>query len=500
MAIEPDTCADDHRQCKEGYSSLMSGIASLILSWVIAVMVHLSTRKPQGRRRLKPPVKKDVFISYSRKDKTFVEKLEATFHKVNRHPWIDWEDIHKGEDWWQSILRGIAAADTFIFVISPDSVASEVCRKEIDYAAQCHKRCLPLVWREGFDMQDVHPWIAQHNWLFLRETDDLDAAHLDLFKALDTDLEHVRAHTRLLLRSLEWFHQGRDRSYLLRGTDLQTARKYLSQAHNLKPRPTEGQIAYVNASLKAEAHVRNARQRAKWVIVLTTVLANLALVTGGLFWIHGRMTRIAQAKVAQAMEETLDGALRGINGDEFAELITTDLAPGQQEPLDNALYQRHQTWLKTIHQVTPSALPTTYARGDTPREVVIIGDIYRAINPAYAYPFRQPYPLNQAAALKLLDGFDSVGLNLEIYTDPTGKPWVAIYGPIQNSAGESVGALILEYDAAYLSDLKGSVTQEMALIFGWAAIWLVISSRLILRAIQPSRERLEIQKRVCKQA
>jgi hypothetical protein len=41
-------------------------------------------------------------------------------------------------------------------------------------------------------MAAVHPWIAKHNWLFFREGDDLDAAFLDLFKALDTDIDYVR--------------------------------------------------------------------------------------------------------------------------------------------------------------------------------------------------------------------------------------------------------------------------------------------------------------------
>ncbi|MDA0266870.1 MAG: toll/interleukin-1 receptor domain-containing protein [Cyanobacteria bacterium] len=461
-------------------------------------MVPLLAQQPPVRKVLRPPRKNDVFISYSRKDKAFVETLDAALRAGNRDPWIDWDDIQTGEDWWQSICRGIEAADTFVFVISPDSVASEVCRREIDHAAQCHKRCLPMVRREGFSMDAVHPWIAQHNWLFCRETDAIDAAFLALFKAIDTDLAYVRAHTRLLVRSLEWFHQNRDRSYLLRGTDLEEAQQWLTQGINVKPRPTEGQVAYINASLGAETQLLKFRQNARWVVVLTTVLANLMFVTGGLFWIYARMIRIAQAEITQTMEATLNGAIRGIDGDEFAELITVESAPGQAEPLDNALYQRHQTWLKTIHQVTPSALPISYVRGNDPREVLIIGDIYRAIQPDYAYQFRQPYRLEHQQALQLLDGFDGVSLDLDIYQDQDGQSWVAIYGPIQNSAGESVGALMLEYDAAYLTDLEGAIAREMAIVCTVAATWLLVSSGLVLRVIQPSHEFLGIRKRIRK--
>ena len=61
----------------------------------------------------------DVFISYSRKDKAFLQSLDAVFREVKRDLWIDWDDIRKGEDWWRSIRRGIEAADTFLFVGIP---------------------------------------------------------------------------------------------------------------------------------------------------------------------------------------------------------------------------------------------------------------------------------------------------------------------------------------------------------------------------------------------
>lgn len=59
--------------------------------------------------------KNDTFISYSRKDKAFVEQLVAKFHQADREPWVDWDDIYKGEDWWQSIQRGIEESDNFVW-------------------------------------------------------------------------------------------------------------------------------------------------------------------------------------------------------------------------------------------------------------------------------------------------------------------------------------------------------------------------------------------------
>jgi hypothetical protein len=40
---------------------------------------------------------------------------------------VDWEDIPKGTGWLNEIYAGIEGADIFVFIISPDSLASEVC-------------------------------------------------------------------------------------------------------------------------------------------------------------------------------------------------------------------------------------------------------------------------------------------------------------------------------------------------------------------------------------
>ena len=66
----------------------------------------------------------DVFISYSRKDKDFVQRLHDRLKALEQQVWVDWEDIPPTADWWSEIRAGIDGANTFIFVISPDSVTS----------------------------------------------------------------------------------------------------------------------------------------------------------------------------------------------------------------------------------------------------------------------------------------------------------------------------------------------------------------------------------------
>lgn len=427
----------------------------------------------------------NVFISYSRKDRAFVEKLDAHLRQAGYDPWVDWDDIRKGEDWWKSIQKGIEAADNFVFVISPDSITSVVCRDEIEYAAKLHKRFFPLLRREGFDMANVHHSISQHNWIFAREADDTPAAFQELSQALATDLDYVYAHTRLLVRSLEWQNRGQDNSYLLRGVDLDNAQHWLTQGIDQEPRPTETQIAYINASLNARSAAIKARQKAKWIVVLTTVIANLLFTAGGLTVIYQRMNEIAQRQVEKTMQETLEGAIAGIDGDKFAELAQVTLPSGQAEPVDNPLYVEHQAWLKIVHQINPAALPTTYIL-ESNGKIVTIGDICRIIANKSEHPYRMVIPdLEMIPARR--EGFEKISVNLSPYKDRFGKSWVSIYGPIRNKPGKVVGTLGLAYDSTYWTNLQDKIRQLMTIACVIAFIWLLISSWLILQATRPAR-------------
>jgi len=77
----------------------------------------------------------DVFISYSRKDKEFVQQLGQALLAQKREAWVDWKDIPLTAEWQREIFDNIERADNFAFVISPDSLASANCRREIDRAA-----------------------------------------------------------------------------------------------------------------------------------------------------------------------------------------------------------------------------------------------------------------------------------------------------------------------------------------------------------------------------
>jgi len=90
----------------------------------------------------------DVFISYSRRDKQFVAGLNEQLKQRGKETWVDWEGIMPSEEWLKEIYAAIEASDCVVYVLSPDSIASEVCGQEIDHAVANNKRLIPIVYRD----------------------------------------------------------------------------------------------------------------------------------------------------------------------------------------------------------------------------------------------------------------------------------------------------------------------------------------------------------------
>lgn len=179
----------------------------------------------------------DVFVSYAREDLPFVRRLTDALQARNREVWVDLEDIIPSARWREEIRAGITEAHAVAFVISPDSVASEVCRTELDYATEQSERLVPILARQT-PSESVPSALAELNWLPFLDGTDFEAGVDRMVEVLDTDLDRVHLHTRLLTQAREWEARGRDRSLLLRGAELKQAETWLADQTGRKPAAT----------------------------------------------------------------------------------------------------------------------------------------------------------------------------------------------------------------------------------------------------------------------
>ncbi len=236
----------------------------------------------------------DAFTSYSRSDsKAFVMRLRDALERRGKEAWVDLEDIPAASKWEEELREGIAQSDSFVFVISPGSVTSEHCLKELAHAAALNKRIIPLNNAGAVDTGALPDPISSHNWIPAQGLfeDDFEASLDTLVGALETDLDWVREHTKWGNLATAWDTKGHDSSLLVRGSELEDAERWLAGQAGQNPEPTELQRRFVLESRRAST--RRGR------IVLSAVVLALIISAGlGIFALLQRNEAVTQEKQA----------------------------------------------------------------------------------------------------------------------------------------------------------------------------------------------------------
>jgi hypothetical protein len=72
-----------------------------------------------------------IFISYSHKDKSFVDKLAMQLVRRNVHVWLDRWELSVGDSIIDRVQDAVDGASALLVILSKASVASEWCKKEL---------------------------------------------------------------------------------------------------------------------------------------------------------------------------------------------------------------------------------------------------------------------------------------------------------------------------------------------------------------------------------
>jgi WD40 repeat protein len=252
----------------------------------------------------------DAFVSYRRipADAAFVDGLQQDLAKRGMRVWVDREEIEPASDWAERIVRGIDASKALIFVITPESVRSAECLRELDKAVELHKLVVPVLLREVADRRELPEALARPNWVMFTPGSDPGHAIDALTEALSEDLEWRDEHSRYTIRSAEWTRAGHDKSFLLRGSDLRSAEQWLTHAaaHPKTP-PTAEQTAYIVASRKGAV-----RTQRTWQVALSAGLA-VTLALAVVAFLQRNEARY-QAQVANSRAQA-EQAIAGLTSD-----------------------------------------------------------------------------------------------------------------------------------------------------------------------------------------
>jgi Tol biopolymer transport system component len=89
-----------------------------------------------------------VFISYARKDFSFVVRLANDLKNAGFEVWYDVSGISGGSRWMDKIEEAIRNSDFLVVVLSPESVVSEWVDREFLFANKLRRKIIPLYYRD----------------------------------------------------------------------------------------------------------------------------------------------------------------------------------------------------------------------------------------------------------------------------------------------------------------------------------------------------------------
>lgn len=152
--------------------------------------------------------------------------------------------------------RMILESDTVVFVLSPESVKSEICVWEVAEATRLSKRVFPVV-AISLEGAPVPAQLQHLNYIYFFKEPSVPESGFGhglarLLTALKVDVEWLREHKNLLVRAEAWEARGQDPDRLMRGSLLIEAEQWLLRRPLDAPDISPLQRAFLDASRQAE--------------------------------------------------------------------------------------------------------------------------------------------------------------------------------------------------------------------------------------------------------
>jgi WD40 repeat protein len=202
-----------------------------------------------------------VFLSHAEEDAEIMEAIRRSLRRYGYTVWTNKTDIQTSEDFQQAIERGIEQADNLVFLVSADSLQSDYCQYEVEYALQLNKRIIPILVRSVAvealpePLQDLQYIDLTACFEPLVRSDDQDTTPAidisQLIKSLNHEASYYERHKILLAKAIKWQRQHQNGSLLLQGYNLRQFEGWFKLAHQRDNHgPTPLQIEFLNASLQ----------------------------------------------------------------------------------------------------------------------------------------------------------------------------------------------------------------------------------------------------------
>ncbi len=174
----------------------------------------------------------DAFISYGRRESLhFSNSIGNRLSEKGFNIFRDLNEIPLIVESEEYIMKNILNSDNFIYIVSPNTVRSEYCNRELEFAIKYNKRIIPVIHRElGPDSSFLDDIVAKKQMIDISSPQNNIAEVVDdIIKVIERDQAYVKAHSTYLFQAKDWDFNGRKQSDLLYGSERKEATLWLEK-------------------------------------------------------------------------------------------------------------------------------------------------------------------------------------------------------------------------------------------------------------------------------
>jgi HAMP domain-containing protein len=217
-----------------------------------------------------------------------------------------------------------------------------------------------------------------------------------------------------------------------------------------------------NGSQKEQRHIFISL---RWKLLIGFTLVFSIVFAAAFYWFLTYSTSSALEKIQDDLENTVQGAAKGVNTGELLALAREG-QPNADGFSDDPRYVSQLDWLDQVHAIEPRAWPYIYIPGTEENEIIYVVDLFARYDASRATSFLKK---------RVSRGFSIGGLNeltirtvdgrFDTYEDEYGA-WVSAYTPIYGPSGQIIGAMGMDFEASYVNQVRQDIYNTMFYAFG----------------------------------
>lgn len=305
---------------------------------------------------------KRVFVSYSRRNKRFTERLARDLGDAGLDVWVDWRQIQGGENWQDEIFNGIERSDFIVLVLSPSAVQSEWVQREVLTAREQGKPIIPVMAEDSLEILQA---TESMRWVLDIQFVDFQGGYEEAFPQLLEALPSSRIigafdvvdTTKITnpFKGLEAFQQTDSHFFFGREELIRKCLKRIQQDGNARflavvGASGSGKSSLVRAGVIPEIRSGTLKQSDQWRILIFT--PGITPIDALAHRLEPLLADLAQDQIAEglmASEESLHHFTEQILKDEPSEIRNLIVVDQFEEVFTNAGEVERRTFLNLLH-------------------------------------------------------------------------------------------------------------------------------------------------------